>query len=77
MSKRAWQNLADFFNLAEISPSGNHPSDPQLPYSLYDEAGTWGISYKFNGGDARWFVVAGPNLGTIEHYNRGTGVSNP
>jgi len=74
-SKQKWQNLADFFNVAEIAPSGGH--DPSLPNSLYNEAGTWGISYKFNGGNARWFVVAGPNLGTIEHYNRSTGVSNP
>jgi len=42
---------------------------------MYDEDGNWGISYKFNGGNARWFTVGGPNLTTIEHRNPRTGIS--
>lgn len=76
MSKARWQALADFFNEAEITPESPAPGDKPFPCSMYNEEGTWGISYKFNGGNPRWFVVAGPNLPELVHYNRSTGVND-
>ena len=55
-----WDNLAAFFNAAEIVPQGEG-AEPPIPRSLYDEDGIWGISYRFNGGNARWFTVGGPD----------------
>lgn len=70
-SRDKWQHLADFLN-----QMGLNPHDAPIPSSLYDDEGNWGIAYKFNGGNARWFTVGGPNLSYIEHRNPRTGKEN-
>lgn len=55
--RQHFENLAAFFNAAEITP--REEGQPAIPRSLWDEDGIWGISYRFNGGNSKWFTVGG------------------
>jgi hypothetical protein len=66
-NKEKWRKLAAALN-AQPLPPDTHPVE------MYDEHGNWGIAFKPNGGNPKWFVVAGPNLAVIEHRNNRTGI---
>lgn len=59
MNRANWENLAKFLNDCELRP--DEFGNPPLPSRLFNEDGTWGVAYKFNGGDLTWFLVEGPN----------------